>query len=73
MSTLSVPLTKNLETFVDDMVNRGIAANKAEVVRQALTRYAEDQAVELVLQSMRELNEGKALEGNLDDLLERMP
>ena len=73
MSTLSVPLTKNLEAFIDDAVRRGIGSNKAEVVRKALTRFAEDQAVDMVMQSMREYKEGKILKGDLDTLLNSMP
>ena len=73
MSTLSVPLPSALESFIDEMVLRGKAANKADVVRQALARYAEDQAVEEVMQSMRELKEGKILRGDLDELAARMP
>lgn len=73
MSTISVPISHNLETFIEDMIRRGIAPNKAEVVRQALVRYAEDQAVEAVLQSMREIKEGKVLRGDLDELAARMP
>jgi Arc/MetJ-type ribon-helix-helix transcriptional regulator len=73
MSTLSVPITKNLESFVEDMVKRGIASNKAEVVRQALIRYAEDQAVEAVLRSEQEAREGKVLRGDLKGLLKTMP
>ena len=73
MSTISVPLPQNLENFVNDMVARGQAPNKAEVVRRALDKYAEDQAVEMVMQSMREYKEGKILEGDLDELLDKMP
>ena len=72
MSTLSVPLSSTLETFINDMVRRGIAPNKAEVVRQALLRYAEDQAVEAVLRSEQEAREGKILHGNLDDLMNQI-
>lgn len=73
MSTISVPIPRNLETFIDEMITRGIAPNKAEVVRQALVRYAEDQAVEEVMRSMREVSEGKILTGDLDELAARMP
>lgn len=73
MSTLSVPLTKEHESFIEDMIRRGVAPNKAEVVRQALARYAEDQAVESVLQAEREAKEGKLLSGDLNDLLKKMP
>jgi len=73
MSTLSVPIPHTLEVFIDDVIRRGLAANKVEVVRQALVRYAEEQAVEIVLQSMREAKDGKILRGDLDELVKYMP
>lgn len=73
MSTLSVPIPPTLELFIEDMIRRGIAPNKAEVVRQALVRYAEDQAVETVMQAMREVEAGKVLKGDLDELAKLMP
>ena len=73
MSTLSVPLSPSLETFVEDMIRRGLAPNKAEVVRQALVRYAEDQAIEAVLRSEQEAREGKILRGDVRSLLKKMP
>jgi len=73
VSTISIPIPASLESFINDMIRRGIAPTKAEVVRQALARYAEDQAVEEVMQAMREVKEGKILEGDLDELARRMP
>ncbi|MFH1405250.1 MAG: hypothetical protein ABIH21_04110 [Patescibacteria group bacterium] len=73
MTTLSIPIPQNLEAFIQDMITKGVAPNKAEVVRQALVRYAEDQAVEAVMQSMREYKEGKILRGDIDELAEQMP
>ena len=72
MSTLSVPLTPNLETFIDSMVASGRAANKADVARKAIAKMAEDEAVQQVIDAMQELKEGKILRGDLDDLLERV-
>lgn len=73
MSTLSVPLTPTLEAFIDSLIKQGRAPNKAEVVRQALVKFAEDEAVATVMQSMREVKEGKILSGNLDDIASRIP
>ncbi len=72
MSTISVPIPASLETFIRDMIRRGIAPNKATVVRQALQRYAEDQAVEAVLRSEQELREGKILRGDLRELAKKI-
>lgn len=73
MSTLSVPLTKQLEAFIDEMVRLGIAPNKAEVVRKALHRYAEDQAVDAILRSEQEARDGKVIKGDLRKILKKMP
>lgn len=72
MTTLSVPLPHHLEAFVASMVRRGVAANKAEVVRQALARYAEEQAIDAVLKSEQEAREGKILHGNLRTLVKKL-
>ena len=72
MSTISVPLTPDLEGFIERMIKQGIAPTKAEVVRQALNRYEEDQAVEAVLRSMRDVKEGKVFSGDLDELAKQL-
>ena len=73
MSTISVPLTQNLEEFIEEMIRLGTAPTKAEVVRQAIARYAEDQAVTRVLRAEQEFREGKILRGDLRKLLQSMP
>ena len=72
MTTLSVPLTPKLEAFINSQVKSGKAANKAHVVRYALQRLSEEEAVEAVLQSEREVSEGKILRGNLRALAKRI-
>ncbi|KKR84590.1 MAG: hypothetical protein UU48_C0012G0005 [Candidatus Uhrbacteria bacterium GW2011_GWF2_41_16] len=72
MSTISVPLPHPLESFIERMVKRGAASTKAEVVRQALARYAEDEAVESVLRAQQELREGKEIRGDLREILKKM-
>ncbi len=71
MSTLSVPISPTLETFINNMIRQGVAANKAEVVRQALVRYAEDQAIKAVLEAQQEVREGKILRGDPRELLKQ--
>ena len=71
MSTISVPIPASLEMFISQMIARGVAPNKAEVVRQALVRYAEDQAVETVLRAQQEAREGKILRGDPRELIKQ--
>ena len=67
MSTLSVPLTPKLEEFINDQVKSGRAANKADVVRRALTSFSEEEAVQEVLNAMRE----PILRGDIRDLMKK--
>jgi Arc/MetJ-type ribon-helix-helix transcriptional regulator len=64
MSTLSIPMPAVLEEVVNRLVKEGYGANKADVVRKAIKKLAEDQAVEAVLRAQNEPN----LKGNLRDL-----
>jgi putative addiction module CopG family antidote len=69
MSTLSVPLTPKLEEFINAQVKSGRAANKADVVRRALTAMTEEEAVQEVLLAQKEIREGKGLRGDLHELV----
>ena len=68
MSTLSVPLSPELMEGIDWLIGEGIAPNKAEVVRIALKKLIEDQAVEVVLKAKMEPD----LEGDLDELAKQL-
>ena len=65
MTTLSVPLPAHLEESVNNLVKKGFAANKADVVRKAIIRLIEDEAVTAVLMAEQEIAEGKGLRGDL--------
>jgi putative addiction module CopG family antidote len=72
MTTLSVPISPNLEEFINEMVKSGRAANKADVVRRALHAMSEEEAVQTVLRAQREIAEGKGLKGDLRELMKRI-
>ena len=71
MSTLSVPLPPHLEEFISNQVKRGLASNKADVVKKALRLLQEEEAIRVVLESKREISEGKILRGDLRKLTKR--
>ena len=73
MTTLSVPVSAKLEEFIDQMVERGRAANKADVVRKALDLLAEVEAIASVLKAEQEIREGKILRGDLRELMKKLP
>jgi putative addiction module CopG family antidote len=68
MATLSVPLTKELEEFIESQVKLGKSENKASVVRRALRRLAEEEAIMLALRAEQE----PTLCGDLDKLAQKL-
>ncbi|OGJ48934.1 hypothetical protein A2344_03330 [Candidatus Peregrinibacteria bacterium RIFOXYB12_FULL_41_12] len=68
MSTLSVPLSEEMQKGIESLVKRGLASNKAEAVRQAIKMYLEEQAVQDVRKAMNEPD----LEGDLDALAKKL-
>ena len=68
MSTLSVPLPPHLEEFIKRQVKEGKAANKAAVVRRAITRLSEEEAVNTVLRAEQE----PTVRGDLRHLMKKI-
>lgn len=54
MTTLSIPIPAELESFISQEIKHGRSPNKAAVVRRALHRLAEEEAVQSVLRSHAE-------------------
>ena len=71
MSTLSVPLTPDLEEFINSQVKLGYAANKADVVRKAVRRMAEEEVINAILKSQKQVREGKILRGDLREIAKK--
>jgi len=71
MTTLSIPIPAHMEEFIEAEIRNGRAANKADVVRKAITLLAEKEAIDEVLEARRELGEGKVLKGDLKELAKR--
>ena len=72
MTTLSIPVSGELEKFIERMIEEGKGANKADVVRRALRQMSEDEAVEVVLNAQREISLGKGLKGDLRELMKKI-
>lgn len=69
MATISVPLSPKQQERLDTLVAAGAGSNRADVMRRALEKFAEDEAVRVVLEAEQEVREGKVLRGNLRKLL----
>ena len=68
MNNLSVPLDQNLQNKLEELIESGVAPNKAAVMRKALERLAEERAVQQVLEAETE----PALSGDLDNLADQL-
>ncbi len=68
MTTNSVPLNDDQFHRLMHLVEQGVGANKADVLRKALDKLAEDEAVEEVLRASRE----PRLNGDLDELARKL-
>jgi Arc/MetJ-type ribon-helix-helix transcriptional regulator len=67
MTTLSIPVSGDLEKFIERMVRDGKASNKADVVRRALREYEENEIVKVILQAQSE----PTLRGDLRELMKK--
>jgi Arc/MetJ-type ribon-helix-helix transcriptional regulator len=67
MTTLSVPISGDLEKFIERMIQDGKGANKADVVRRAIKQMSEDEAVRTILQAQSE----PTLRGDLRELMKK--
>ncbi len=68
MTTISVPLRKDNEEKLDELVRSGVGSSRADVMRKALERLAEDEAVEAVLRAEKE----PTLKGDLRTLVKKL-
>lgn len=65
MSTISVPLSAELENSLNSLVESGYGSNKADVIRRALKKADEDEAVNRILRAEQE----PSLKGDLRELM----
>lgn len=66
MSTISVPLSPEQEESLNSLVESGYGSNKADVIRRALKKADEDEAVKRILLAQAE----PSLKGDLKDLVD---
>lgn len=72
MTTLSIPIDKTLERFVDEMIASKKAANKTQVVRTALHQMRENEALKDLIEARTDVVQGKVYKGNLRKLADAL-
>ena len=68
MSTISVPLNSKLELSLNNLVKSGFGDNKAAVMRKALERLTQEEAIQAVLRAEQE----PTLRGDLRALMKKI-
>lgn len=68
MSTISVPLDKNAMRYLKHLEKNNPEMSRAGIVRKAIRRMSEEEAIEAVLVAEKE----PTLYGDLDDLLAKV-
>jgi len=68
MSTVSVPLPDETLKAVKALVEQGLAENVASLIRKAIRKYVEEEAINAVLKASQE----PSLDGDLDELASRL-
>lgn len=68
MTTISIPISNELNKFIDDQVRLGNASSKAELIRRAIIKFKEDEFINSILKAKQEIKDGKVLKGDLDKL-----
>ena len=68
MTTISIPITTELNEFIDEQVRLGNASSKAELIRRAIVKFKEDQFLMDILEAEQEVRDGKVFTGDLDKL-----
>lgn len=68
MTTISVPLPPNMVEYIESEVKAGNYSNKAQLIRKAIAKFREDEAIEEILRSERDLKEGRVFYGDLIEI-----
>ncbi|MDO8493596.1 MAG: hypothetical protein Q7S19_03590 [bacterium] len=71
MTTITVPITKELESFIAEELTAGTSESKAHLVRFALMRLMEERALGRLQEAEADIKSGRVFEGDLKSLLNR--
>lgn len=69
MTTITVPITKELESFISEEIRAGLCDSKAHLVRFALMRLQEERALSRLSEAEADIKTGRVYKGNLKKLV----
>ncbi|MEK7134281.1 MAG: hypothetical protein AAB819_00955 [Patescibacteria group bacterium] len=71
MTTITVPITKELESFISEEMNAGTSESKAHLVRFALMRLREERALSRINEAEADIKAGRVYKGDLKKLIKK--
>lgn len=71
MTTITVPVTKELQSFIESEIRAGTSDSKAHLVRYALGRLQEERALARLQEAETDIKEGRVYQGDLKKLLKK--
>ncbi|MFA5830947.1 MAG: hypothetical protein WC878_03910 [Candidatus Paceibacterota bacterium] len=71
MTTITVPITKDLESFIEEEIRTGTSESKAHLVRFALGRLREERALSRISEAETDIATGRVYKGDLQKLLKK--
>lgn len=72
MSTITVPISKEIEDFIEEEISSGASETKAGLVRYALSRLQEERALSRLQEAELDIKQGRVYKGDLKALLKKM-
>lgn len=72
MSTITVPISKEIEDFIEEEISSGLGETKAGLVRYALSRLQEERALSRLQEAELDIKQGRVYKGDLKALLKKM-
>lgn len=72
MTTISVPLTPELERQLDSLIADDVGSSRADVMRKALKQLARSQALERIRQAERDIKAGRVYTGDIDEIIKHI-
>lgn len=71
MTTITVPITKEIESFIEGELRAGTSDSKAHLVRYALVRLREERALSRLNEAEADIKGGRVYKGDLKKLIKQ--
>lgn len=71
MTTITVPITSELESFIESELRAGTSDSKAHLVRYALGRLQEERAIMRLQEAEADIKDGRVYKGGLRKILKK--